>query len=416
MGELDRSLGNRTRRAAFLTYHAISDTGPAFLHVPPDMFERQLALLRRKGWAPGTTAGLDALNAGDRPAAPLAFLTFDDGYLDNHRDALPLLREYGFRAIVFVIPPMVDTGAPLIWPEVVDDQREHPDVMRSMTWDQVGEMVEAGTEIGAHTMTHPKLSTLHGEELRQQLVDSRRAVIDRLGSCDLFAYPSGISRRRPSARWPTPATGTPSPSPRRARRRTPASRSRASRSTSATTSAASGSSCTRRCGRGCCRRSSPPARGSGQEGARRERDAGLLARRAPAGDARARARVGGRDGQLGHAARRRRRRPAARAGRHARAWPDEPVDHQAAANVVLAWREVRRRRPTAILSTGAALAVPFFVIGRLHGIRTVYVESLARTQSLSLSGKMVYPLATAFFVQWPGATSWRRAKYVGSIL
>jgi peptidoglycan/xylan/chitin deacetylase (PgdA/CDA1 family) len=52
-------------------------------------------------------------------------------------------------------------------------------------------MVEAGTEIGAHTMTHPKLSTLHGEELRQQLVDSRKAVIDRLGSCDLFAYPFG---------------------------------------------------------------------------------------------------------------------------------------------------------------------------------------------------------------------------------
>src|SRR5215218_2270442 len=153
MGDLDRSLGNRTRRAAFLTYHAVSDTGPAFLHVPPDMFERQLALLRRKGWAPGTTAGLDALNGGGRPAAPLVFLTFDDGY--------------------------------------VDDQREHPDVMRSMTWDQVGEMVEAGTEIGAHTMTHPKLSTLHGEELRQQLVDSRKAVMDKLGSCDLFAYPFG---------------------------------------------------------------------------------------------------------------------------------------------------------------------------------------------------------------------------------
>ncbi len=56
------------------------------------------------------------------------------------------------------------------------------------------------------------------------------------------------------------------------------------------------------------------------------------------------------------------------------------------------------------------------MIGRLHGIRTVYVESLARTQSLSLSGKLVYPLSSAFFVQWPGATGWRRAKYVGSIL
>ena len=191
MGELDRSLGNRTRRAAFLTYHAISDTGPAFLHVPPETFERQLALLQRKGWAPGTTAGLDALAAGERPAAPLAFLTFDDGYVDNVATALPLLRQYGFRAIVFVIPPMVDAGAPLVWPEVADDQRAHPDVMRSMTWEQVGEMVEAGTQIGAHTMTHPRLSTLHGERLRQELVDSRRAVIERLGHCDLFAYPFG---------------------------------------------------------------------------------------------------------------------------------------------------------------------------------------------------------------------------------
>jgi hypothetical protein len=85
-------------------------------------------------------------------------------------------------------------------------------------------------------------------------------------------------------------------------------------------------------------------------------------------------------------------------------------------NIVLAWREVRRRRPKAILSTGAALAVPFFVIGRLHGARCVYVESRARTHSLSRSGRLVYPLATSFFVQWPGATRWKRARYAGSIL
>jgi len=186
-----RALGNRTRRAAFLTYHAISDRGPGFLHVPPQTFERQLALLQRRGWAPGTTAGLDALAAGQRPAAPLAFLTVDDGYVDNHAVALPLLRRYGFRAIVFVLPPLVDTGAPLAWPEVAEDQRANPDVMRSMTWAQVSEMVEGGTEIGAHTMTHPKLSALHGEELRQELLDSRRRIIDKLGRCDLFAFPFG---------------------------------------------------------------------------------------------------------------------------------------------------------------------------------------------------------------------------------
>jgi hypothetical protein len=85
-------------------------------------------------------------------------------------------------------------------------------------------------------------------------------------------------------------------------------------------------------------------------------------------------------------------------------------------NVLLAWRLVRERRPHAILSTGAALAVPFFLVGRLHGCRVVYVESLTRTSSLSLSGRMVYPLAHAFFVQWPGATRLRRARYVGGLL
>lgn len=86
-------------------------------------------------------------------------------------------------------------------------------------------------------------------------------------------------------------------------------------------------------------------------------------------------------------------------------------------NLLLAWRTVRGLRPDVILSTGAALAVPFFLVGRLLGCRVVYVESLTRTRSLSLSGRMVYPLAHAFFVQWPqAATGRRRAIYRGSIL
>lgn len=87
------------------------------------------------------------------------------------------------------------------------------------------------------------------------------------------------------------------------------------------------------------------------------------------------------------------------------------------ANLRLAWRVVRRERPAAILSTGAALALPFFLVGKLHGARLVYVESLTRTDGLSLTGRLVYPLADAFFVQWPGAKRRRRrARYVGGLL
>jgi beta-1,4-N-acetylglucosaminyltransferase len=46
----------------------------------------------------------------------------------------------------------------------------------------------------------------------------------------------------------------------------------------------------------------------------------------------------------------------------------------------------------------------------------VYVESLTRIESVSLSGRLVYPLADAFFVQWPRAARRRRMRYEGSIL
>lgn len=86
------------------------------------------------------------------------------------------------------------------------------------------------------------------------------------------------------------------------------------------------------------------------------------------------------------------------------------------ANLWLAWRVVRRERPAVILSTGAALAFPFFLVGKLFGLRLVYVESLTRIDSLSLTGRLVYPLADAFFVQWPDAAGPKRARFVGGLL
>ena len=86
-------------------------------------------------------------------------------------------------------------------------------------------------------------------------------------------------------------------------------------------------------------------------------------------------------------------------------------------NSRLAWATIRRLRPDAVISTGAALAVPFLFVARLHGCRAVYVESFTRTEGLSLSGRIVYPFASAFFVQWPeAARGRRRARFEGSVL
>jgi beta-1,4-N-acetylglucosaminyltransferase len=86
-------------------------------------------------------------------------------------------------------------------------------------------------------------------------------------------------------------------------------------------------------------------------------------------------------------------------------------------NLILAWRTVRRVDPDVVLSTGAALAVPFLLVARLQRRRAVYVESFTRTDRLSLSGRLVYPLVHRFFVQWPHtAHDRRKALYEGSVL
>jgi peptidoglycan/xylan/chitin deacetylase (PgdA/CDA1 family) len=186
----DRRLQNRSGGATFLCYHSVAPAGPKYLTVTPELFEHHLAVLEERGLRTGDIAALEAIAAG-REAPPTVFLTFDDGFLDNYETVLPLLRERGMRAFVFVLPPLVDEGAPLVWPEVADDAQCHPETMRSLTWPMLEEMGESVFEVGAHTLTHPHLPKLSDEALREELWESRARVTERLGRCDTFAYPFG---------------------------------------------------------------------------------------------------------------------------------------------------------------------------------------------------------------------------------
>jgi peptidoglycan/xylan/chitin deacetylase (PgdA/CDA1 family) len=186
----DRLLRNRSTRATFLCYHSIAAEGPRYLTISADLFERQLAVLKRRSIHSGDLRSLSGAAAGslDRPTA---FLTFDDGFRDNFETALPLLREYGFGAFVFVLPPLVDSGGALGWAEVAADLRRYPTTMRSVTWAMLEEMKEGGFEVGSHTLTHPHLPELDDGALREELWESRARVKERLGACDTLAYPFG---------------------------------------------------------------------------------------------------------------------------------------------------------------------------------------------------------------------------------
>lgn len=80
-------------------------------------------------------------------------------------------------------------------------------------------------------------------------------------------------------------------------------------------------------------------------------------------------------------------------------------------NTLLAVRVLRRERPDLIVSSGAAIAVPFFLIGKLMGARTVYIEVFDRVDRGTLTGRLVRRFADLFVVQWPEMLS----VYPGSV-
>ncbi|MBU7583570.1 MAG: UDP-N-acetylglucosamine--LPS N-acetylglucosamine transferase [Nostoc sp. TH1S01] len=70
-------------------------------------------------------------------------------------------------------------------------------------------------------------------------------------------------------------------------------------------------------------------------------------------------------------------------------------------NMLLAFKVINETRPQLILSTGAGVAVPFLIVGKLFGSQTVFVESVTRIKTLSLSAKLVLPFLNVLYVQWP---------------
>lgn len=69
-------------------------------------------------------------------------------------------------------------------------------------------------------------------------------------------------------------------------------------------------------------------------------------------------------------------------------------------NTFLAVKVLWKEKPDLIISSGAAVAVPFFYIGKLMGAKTVYIEVFDRMDKATLTGKLVYPVTDLFVVQW----------------
>lgn len=73
-------------------------------------------------------------------------------------------------------------------------------------------------------------------------------------------------------------------------------------------------------------------------------------------------------------------------------------------NFWLAWRIIQQEKPQLVLSTGAGVAVPFIILAKLAGVKTVFIESFTRVEELSLSARLVMPFLDIIYVQWEQLT------------
>lgn len=173
-------------RSLILLYHGVGASNthidPGFLRVRPSAFRAQIGLLREAGFEFVTVAEFAERAGGREPPPGLVALSFDDGMDDNHAVVLPILREHGLRATVYVTTGLIGKPNPWIAPEAG---------ARMMTIDELRDLVAADFEIGAHTVTHPDLSQLDFETCLREVRESRLVLERLLGvTVRTFAYPT----------------------------------------------------------------------------------------------------------------------------------------------------------------------------------------------------------------------------------
>jgi len=164
-------------------YHGVEEVpeDPNRLCVTPWRFAEQLNWLAESGFRGVSMATLlAAMRSGNERG--LVGITFDDGYENIPKNAVPELLKHGFTATMFIISGLMGKtnewdGEP-VWP--------------LMSGDQVKEMAAAGMEIGSHSVSHVRLRGLDSARVKAEVNDSRAVLSELLGEpIRGFAYPFG---------------------------------------------------------------------------------------------------------------------------------------------------------------------------------------------------------------------------------
>jgi peptidoglycan/xylan/chitin deacetylase (PgdA/CDA1 family) len=158
-----------------LLYHHISDKlNPTRYVISINVFKKQMQILKDLEYTTITASQLAELirGGGYIPLRPIV-ITFDDGFADIYHNAYPILNEFGFVGVVYIISGMVNMGGHL-------------------NLEQIQELAINGWEIGSHSVNHYDLTKLDGFSLVEELQQSKIALEEMVGSSIVtFAYPYG---------------------------------------------------------------------------------------------------------------------------------------------------------------------------------------------------------------------------------
>src|SRR3974390_1040074 len=182
---ITRIVGPKTgTRVPVLLYHSISENlfgkSHPYSHIntSPNVFQQQMRWLRQAGYQSIDLGDLvQGLDDGD-DLSHRVVITFDDGYQDFLTDALPILKQYGFKATIFLATGRI---------QQVSMRFEGVDYL---TWQDVRDLHQQGITFGSHTVTHPDLRCLGPEQIEYELAYSKEVIEQKLGvPVTSFSYP-----------------------------------------------------------------------------------------------------------------------------------------------------------------------------------------------------------------------------------
>jgi peptidoglycan/xylan/chitin deacetylase (PgdA/CDA1 family) len=184
-----------------LLYHHINHHEGDTVTVTPDVFAGQMRFLADAGFRAITLSELLEMIHGKQAVTDRSVvITFDDGWLDNYLFAYPVLMQYRFRAVSFLVTGRVAAAKGKTLNGAVPCHEEAKRLINSgeagrvvLNWEIVRSMQRDGLmEFYSHTVTHRRCTGLDSAELDAELNDSRAVLEAELGKfCPYLCWPYG---------------------------------------------------------------------------------------------------------------------------------------------------------------------------------------------------------------------------------